>query len=288
MKEQGLSSRIIETPGPISLAAYDPDDTAGMSHQAAEQELARLQERMGTLQELLFGAGEHSVLIVLQGMDTSGKDGAIKHVMSGINPSGCRVWTFKAPTEEEAAHDFLWRVHMKTPPYGMVAILNRSHYEDVLVARVRRLVPRTVWEARYDQINAFERMLTENKTILLKFFLHISKDEQKQRLLAREQDPAKGWKLSVSDWEDREYWDAYQQAYEDVLRRCSTQWAPWYIVPANKKWYRNFFVARAIVERLEQYERDWTKTLDKRSKQERAALRDYRKQMDGQTTTSQK
>ncbi|MGZ6286361.1 MAG: PPK2 family polyphosphate kinase, partial [Ktedonobacterales bacterium] len=205
--------------------------------------------------------------------DTSGKDGTIKHVMSHINPVGCHVWSFKVPTAEELSHDFLWRVHQRTPANGMLAIFNRSHYEDVLVARVHKLVPKDVWSKRYDQINHFEQMLALNNTIICKFFLHISKDEQKQRLLAREQDPEKWWKLSLADWQERAYWDAYQDAYADAIGRCSTPWAPWHIIPANKKWYRDFAVARALVERLSPYRQSWRDELLERGKAELEKIR---------------
>jgi PPK2 family polyphosphate:nucleotide phosphotransferase len=226
-----------------------------------EAESKAFEARLARQQELLFGAGSHSVLIVLQGMDTAGKDGTIKQVMSAINPTGCHVWSFKVPTADELAHDFLWRIHRRTPERGMMAIFNRSHYEDVLVPRVHKLAPRAVWQARYGEINAFEQMLTNNGVIVLKFFLHISKDEQKRRLLAREQESNKSWKLAVGDWQERAFWSEYTAAYEDALARCGTSWAPWHIVPADAKWYRNYAVARTIVERLEPYERGWERTL---------------------------
>jgi PPK2 family polyphosphate:nucleotide phosphotransferase len=206
-------------------------------------------------------------------MDTAGKDGTIRHVMSPINPAGCDVAAFKAPTEEERRHDFLWRVHMRTPERGMMAIFNRSHYEDVLVARVHNLAPPEEWRHRYREINDFERMLARNGTILIKFFLHISEAEQRKRLLAREDDPDKAWKLAVADWKERAYWDAYVAAYEDALSKCSTDWAPWHIVPANHKWYRNHMVAQTIVERLAEHEGNWKAGLVERGRQELAALR---------------
>jgi PPK2 family polyphosphate:nucleotide phosphotransferase len=248
-------------PKSISLIDYPTNRTHHLDRGAIDAEAKTLEERMARQQELLYGAATHSVLIVLQGTDTAGKDGTIKHVMSAINPIGCHAWSFKVPTAEELAHDFLWRIHQRTPTRGMMAIFNRSHYEDVLVARVHKLVPRGVWKERYGAINNFEQMLAQNGVILLKFFLHISKDEQKQRLLAREQDSSKAWKLTVADWQEREHWDDYTAAYEDALARCGTSWAPWYIVPADTKWYRDYLVARAIVERLEPYERAWERTL---------------------------
>jgi PPK2 family polyphosphate:nucleotide phosphotransferase len=200
-------------------------------------------------------------------MDTSGKDGTVKHVMATLNPMGCQAWGFKQPTAEELAHDFLWRVHKRAPPKGVLGIFNRSHYEDVLVVRVHRLVPREVWRGRYERINNFERMLTQEGTVILKFFLHISKDEQKRRLLAREQDPDTAWKLSLADWEERAYWDAYQEAYEDALGKCGTPWAPWRIIPADHKWFRNYTVARTIVERLEPLTHQWIEELRERGRQ---------------------
>jgi len=269
-------SLILDSPGSVSLDQLDPDDTGDLGKKEALQELGKLQRRLGELQELLFGARQHSVLIVLQGMDTSGKDGTIKDVMADVSPAGCQVSYFSVPTNEELAHDYLWRVHQRTPARGVLAIFNRSHYEDVLVARVHRLVPPEVWEDRYEQINNFEHLLAQNNTILLKFFLNISKKEQESRLLAREQDAAKGWKLSVGDWKERRYWQAYMDAYEDALSRCARPWAPWHVVPANKKWHRNVAVAQAIVKRLEEYEKIWSRDLEKVSLRAREELRAYR------------
>ncbi len=267
---------VISTPQRVRLADYDPTDTGGLSPEQAQRELDTLLPRMGELQDLLYGAGKHAVLIVLQGLDTAGKDGTIKHVTTALNPLGHRVASFKAPSEEELRHDYLWRVHQQIPPRGILAMFNRSHYEDVLVARVHELVPAAAWQGRYQEINQFERMLARNGVVLLKFYLHISKDEQRKRLRAREEDPDKAWKLSVADWQDRAYWDAYQAAYEDALGRCGTRWAPWHIVPADHKWYRNYVVARRIVEDLSAYERDWRKALEARGKAELARLAAYR------------
>jgi PPK2 family polyphosphate:nucleotide phosphotransferase len=268
--------RTIAAPRTVALADYDPDDTEGVKHADAATEINGLRERLDRLQDLLYGAQRQSVLIVLQGRDTAGKDGTIKHVMSGINPLGCQVRSFKVPTPAEASHDFLWRVHRQVPARGMMAIFNRSHYEDVLVARVHHLVPPEVWRERYAQINHFEHMLAQNDTIILKFFLHISKDEQKKRLMAREKDVDKAWKLSAADWAERGYWDAYTAAYEDALGRCGTEWAPWHVVPSNKKWYRNYVVARTLVERLERYERHWVAELEERGRQALVAVREAR------------
>ena len=207
--------------------------------------------RLDELQYLLYAEHQHALLIVLQGMDASGKDGTIRHVMSGFNPQGCRVTAFKVPTSEEADHDFLWRVHRAVPAKGDIAIFNRSHYEDVLVARVRTLVPKEVWSRRYEQINQFESLLKENDVTIVKLFLHISKDEQKERLEERLKDPTKQWKLAVADFDNRKYWDEYIAAYEDALARCSTDAAPWYIIPADRNWVRNLAITQILVETLE-------------------------------------
>jgi len=183
-------------------------------------------------------------------MDAGGKDGTVRHVMFGVNPQGCNVTSFKVPSAEESAHDFLWRIHKAAPPKGMIGIFNRSHYEDVLVARVHNLVPKEVWSTRYEHINSFEKMLVDSGTVILKFFLHISKAEQKKRLQSRLKDDSKHWKFSESDVQEREYWDDYTEVYEDAIKKCSTEWAPWYIVPANKKWYRDLVVGETIVKRL--------------------------------------
>jgi PPK2 family polyphosphate:nucleotide phosphotransferase len=262
------ASAVIDSqPKSLSLNDYPTNKPHHLDRETITAEVRTLEARMARQQELLYGAATKSVLIVLQGTDTAGKDGTIKHVMSTINPIGCHAWSFKVPTAEELAHDFLWRIHQRTPPRGMMAIFNRSHYEDVLVARVHKLVPRAVWQKRYGAINDFEQMLTENGVIVLKFFLHISKHEQKQRLLAREQDTSKAWKLTVGDWREREHWDEYVAAYEDALARCGTSWAPWYIVPADTKWYRDYVVARAIVEQMEPHERAWERALADLGKQ---------------------
>ncbi len=270
------ADQIISSPRRVRLADHDPGDTGGVSQEKAQRELEQLLGRLSELQELVYGAGKQSVLIVLQGLDTAGKDGAIKHVATSLNPLGCRAVSFRAPSEEELRHDFLWRVHQQVPARGMVTFFNRSHYEDVLVARVHQLVPADVWRGRYDEINQFERMLARNGVIILKFFLHISKEEQRERLLAREADPAKAWKLSVADWQDRAYWDDYQAAYEDALGRCGTKWAPWQIVPADHKWYRNYVVARRIVERLVAEEHLWREELAARGREELAKLAAFR------------
>ena len=221
----------------MDLDSFDPDDTSLVpgGKQEARERLEAILGRLAEGQELLYAGHERKLLIVLQGMDTSGKDGAIRHAMRGFNPQGVRVVSFKKPSEEELDHDFLWRVHAKVPARGETVVFNRSHYEDVLVVRVRDLVPKSVWKARYDQIVAFERILQETGTTIVKFFLHISRDEQRTRLQARVDDPKKCWKFQPGDLEERRFWKDYMVAYEDALSKTSTDWAPWYVVPANQK-----------------------------------------------------
>lgn len=247
-----LKSLMLVKPGSkVALKGYDPDDTGSCRlEEQAEKELQPLLGELSKLQKLLYAENQRSLLVILQGMDTSGKDGTIRNVMAGLTPLGVQVKAFKEPHEEELAHDFLWRVHQAVPRRGYIGIFNRSHYEDVLVVRVHELVPKKVWKARYDQINVFEKLLVKNGTIVLKFFLHISKAEQRQRLEERLHDPTRFWKFSLKDVEERRYWPAYRKAYEDALTKCSTKWAPWHIVPANKKWYRNLVVATTIVQTL--------------------------------------
>ncbi len=263
---------------PIKLSDIDPEENAGLKKETGEEKLKALSKELTRLQELLYAAGQHSVLIVLQGRDTSGKDGTIKAVTGPLNSSGCNVASFKIPTAEELAHDFLWRVHKQTPGNGEITIFNRSHYEDVLVVRVHQIVSESVWRARYDHINAFEKSLADAGTILLKFYLHISKDEQEQRLLEREQDATKYWKLSAGDWKERLHWDDYTQAYEDTLNQCSAPHAPWFIVPANKKWFRNLAVAEAIVNALKPYEQQWMARMEDIGKKAKAEIEAYREQ----------
>ncbi|MFZ5916884.1 MAG: polyphosphate kinase 2 family protein [Chloroflexota bacterium] len=236
----------------VDLGQWDPEDKSAFDggKKAAQPILTALNERLEALQELLYAEGKRRVLIVLQALDTGGKDGVIRHVFEGVNPQGVRVAAFGVPTPEELAHDYLWRVHKHTPGKGQIVIFNRSHYEDVLVVRVHNLVTPEVWRRRYGHINDFERMLADEGTTILKFYLHISKDEQKERLQARLDEPEKRWKFKPGDLKERELWPAYVQAYEEMLSRTSTDWAPWYIVPANSKWYRNLVVARIIVDTL--------------------------------------
>ena len=241
----------------VRLKDHDPDDTGDYKQNedgktAAKKEVERRVARLGQLQERLYANGSRSLLIVLQGMDTSGKDGTIKHVMSGVNPQGCKVVSFKAPSNDERARDFLWRVHREVPPKGFIGIFNRSHYEDVLITRVHGWVPDRVVKRRFDQIREFEEMLVENGTAVLKFFLHISKKEQKKRLEERIQDPEKRWKWNSGDLEERKLWGRYMRAFEDVISVTSTDCAPWYIVPSNRKWFRNLVVADRVLHALDE------------------------------------
>jgi PPK2 family polyphosphate:nucleotide phosphotransferase len=269
----------VEPGSNVQLKDYDPRHNAGLNKAATEAAFPKLAQEIDELQELLYAAGTHSLLVVLQGMDTSGKDGTIRNVFGEVDPLGCQTVSFKVPTEEELAHDFLWRVHRQTPGRGQLTVFNRSHYEDVLVVRVHSLVPEAVWRKRYEQINHFEQLLVENDTILLKFFLHISKEEQEQRLLEREKDVTKAWKLAVGDWKEREHWDAYQQAYEDALAGCSTEAAPWHIVPADRKWYRNTAIATTIIEALQPYKKIWLEKLAQVGEKAKAELAAYRASM---------
>jgi PPK2 family polyphosphate:nucleotide phosphotransferase len=237
----------------VRLDRFDPDDTALVpgGKKDGERQSRRLAARLGNLQEHLYAEHRHKLLIILQGMDTSGKDGAIRHVAGAFNPEGVRIKSFKKPTSEELDHDYLWRAHVAVPATGEVVVFNRSHYEDVLVVRVHKLVPKAVWRHRFRQINDFERMLTETGTLILKFFLHISKEEQRDRLEARIQDPTKRWKYQHGDVEERKLWSEYTAAYEDALTKTTTAWAPWHIVPANAKWYRNYLIGSIVADAME-------------------------------------
>jgi PPK2 family polyphosphate:nucleotide phosphotransferase len=236
----------------VDLAHADSADTSTWpsGKRRGEAALPALRAELEHLQELFFADAHHGLLVVLQGMDTSGKDGVIRHVFEGVNPQGVRVSSFKAPTPEELAHDFLWRVHRDAPAKGEIVIFNRSQYEDVLIARVHHLVPHKVWSKRFDAINAFEHELVEEGNVILKFFLHISREEQARRLEARIKDPTKRWKLSAADFHERRYWDDYQAAYEDVLERTNTAWAPWYLLPSDHKWLRNLAISSILVDHL--------------------------------------
>jgi PPK2 family polyphosphate:nucleotide phosphotransferase len=236
----------------VNLNDFDPGYKGEYQDKdQARAELKRNSKRLQELQRVLWAEGKHALLIILQAMDAGGKDGTIRHVMGGVNPQGCQVTGFKVPSKKELAHDYLWRIHAATPMRGHIGIFNRSHYEDVLVVRVHNLVPPEVLGRRYEHINDFEKRLTDEGTTILKFYLHISKDEQKERFQERLADPAKNWKFSMGDLEKRAIWDQYEQAYEAALTKCNTAWAPWHIVPANRKWYRNLIISQTIVETLE-------------------------------------
>ncbi|MGH7206724.1 MAG: PPK2 family polyphosphate kinase [Nitrospiraceae bacterium] len=240
----------------LDLGKFDPDDTGSYKKNEegktkAKAAKAERIEQLRGLQERLYANASRALLIVLQGMDTSGKDGTIKNVMSGVNPQGCRVATFKTPTPLEVAHDFLWRVHREAPPMGHIGIFNRSHYEDVLITRVHGLISEKQAKLRLTQIQEFEELLSESGTVVLKFFLHISKEEQRERLEERIRDPEKRWKFNLGDLEERKLWDEYLVAFEQVISATSTDHAPWYIVPANRKWYRDLVVADTVVATLE-------------------------------------
>jgi PPK2 family polyphosphate:nucleotide phosphotransferase len=236
----------------VRLREHDPKDTSGFSGTKKEalDESSRLTERLRDLQELLWADHHRRILVVLQGLDTAGKDGTIRHVFEGVDPAGVRVAKFGVPTPEEKAHDFLWRVYPRLPEDGEIVIFNRSHYEDVLIARVDHLVPRSVWSQRYREINEFERTVVEEGTVVRKFFLHISRKEQTERLQARLDDRTKHWKFSPSDLTERRHWNAYTPAIEEMLERTSTSWAPWYLVPSDRKWYRDLVVSEVLVRTL--------------------------------------
>jgi PPK2 family polyphosphate:nucleotide phosphotransferase len=261
-----------ERGGKIRLDRICADPPKAVTKEKARERFARLGAELFDLQDEMWGAKVNSVLIVLQGRDSAGKDGAIKHVAGCLNPRGVRVHSFGVPTDEEREHDFLWRVHRHAPRLGEFAIFNRSHYEDVLVVRVRDLVPRKLWRERYGHIADFEELLAEHGTIVLKYFLHISKKEQKERLLERERDPRAAWKLNPNDWKEREYWDDYTEAYEDAISRTAAPHAPWIVVPANAKWYRNLVVAESIVEALRGHRKAWSRTLGDMGRKRRAEL----------------
>jgi PPK2 family polyphosphate:nucleotide phosphotransferase len=248
-----LKKFMVEPGSKIKLCDIDPGYRGkDESHAAALPEIQANLQKMDQLQHLMYAEKKHSLLIVLQGLDASGKDGVVRHVFTGMNPAGCNVTGFKQPTAEDLAHDFLWRVHPHVPGRGEVAIFNRSHYEDVLVVRVHQLAPEKVWSKHYDLINDFERLLVvENNTTILKFFLYVSKEEQLARFKKRLDDPARQWKISEADYKERACWDAYIAAYEDVLRKTSTDYAPWFVIPSNHKWFRDLAVSEIITRTLE-------------------------------------
>lgn len=251
---------------PVRLRDFDPACCHGLRKEAAREKTTKYCQRIGELQELLHANARHAVLILLQGMDTSGKDGAARNVLEFVNPAGVETANFKSPSAEELAHDYLWRIHQRVPRYGHIGVFNRSHYEDVLIVRVMKWQPERVWRARYDQINAFEKHLAENRILLLKFFLHLSKAEQAERLQARLADKRKQWKFESVDLEMRKKWPQFMRAYEDALNYCSTPWAPWHIVPANRKWYRDYVIAHTVATALEQLKLKWPRPKEDLSK----------------------
>jgi PPK2 family polyphosphate:nucleotide phosphotransferase len=236
----------------IDLSEWDPDDISAWSDgkKEAKKEFLKINSELESLQELLYAEQKHKVLIILQATDTGGKDGVIRAVFDGVNPAGVKVASFKVPTAKELSHDFLWRIHKHTPGKGEMVLFNRSHYEDVLVVRVHNLVGKEVWEKRYDHIKNFEKLLADDGTTILKFFLHISKDEQKERLQERIDIPEKNWKFSSGDLKERMLWDDYSKAFQDMLSKTSTKYAPWYIIPANRNWYRNWLIGSILVDTL--------------------------------------
>ena len=273
-----MANIVFDRPGRrVRLDEISAEPPKAVTREKAGERLASLGEEMFELQDSMFGARVSSVLVVLQGRDGAGKDGAIKNVVGFLNPRGVNVVSFGVPTEEERQHDFLWRVHRHAPRKGEFAIFNRSHYEDVLVVRVHDLAPRRLWKARYGHIVDFEELLAEHGTIVLKYFLHITKKEQEKRLLEREAQPRTAWKLNPTDWKERDHWDEYTEAYEDAISKTAASHAPWTVVPANAKWYRNLVIAESICEALRAHRKDWKRKLDEMGKAGRAELARYRR-----------
>jgi PPK2 family polyphosphate:nucleotide phosphotransferase len=270
---------VFDQPGrKVRLDDVPAEPPKGMTREKAERRFASLGKALFDLQDAMFGAKVHSVLVVLQGRDGAGKDGSIKHVVGCLNPRGVSVTSFGVPTTEERQHDFLWRVHRHAPRLGEFSIFNRSHYEDVLVVRVHGLAPKKLWQARFEHIRDFEQLLAEHGTIILKYFLHITKKEQRERLLEREADPEAAWKLNPNDWKERDQWDDYTRAYEATIAETAARHAPWIVVPANSKWYRNLVIAESIVDALRDHRKDWEKKLEQMGKTGRAELEAYRSQ----------
>ncbi len=251
----------IDPDSKVRLKDYPTDGNGGLQKDDAPQQLAPLLAELTELQYLMWGAQTHALLVIIQGRDAAGKDGLINNVLSAINPQGLQIASFKVPTAQEAAHDFLWRVHAAAPPRGIIGVYNRSHYEEVLVVRVHKLAPAEHIEAAYGLINDYEHLLTTTNTIVVKFYLHLSKDEQKDRLLAREKDPSKAWKLNPGDWAERTFWDEYTAAYEEALSRCSPAHAPWYVLPADRKWASHLGMAQVLADTLRPYRDGWLSKL---------------------------
>ena len=270
---------VFDKPGrKVRLDELSAEPPKGMTREKAEKRFVALGQELFELQDAMFGAKMHSVLVVLQGRDGAGKDGSIKHVVGCLNPRGVAVTSFGVPTPEERSHDFLWRVHRHAPRLGEFAIFNRSHYEDVLVVRVHDLAPKRLWQERYGHIRDFEELIAEHRTLVLKYFLHITKEEQKERLLEREAQPQTAWKLNPNDWKERDYWDDYTRAYEDAISKTAARHAPWTVVPANAKWYRNLVIAESIAGALRGHRKDWEKKLGEMGKAAKAELEAYRAQ----------
>lgn len=236
----------------VELSQWNPDDTMGFDKEQSQEQVAKNLKRLAELQFVMYAENKRALLVALQAMDAGGKDGTIRNVFGQLNPQGCRVIPFKSPSSLELSHDFLWRIHNNVPPAGEIGVFNRSHYEDVLIVRVKNLVPKSVWSKRYAQINDFERILAENGVTIVKLFLHISKDEQRKRLQTRLDDPTRQWKFNPADLEERKLWNSYAKAYEAALSQCSTKHAPWYVIPANHKWFRNLAISEIVVKTLEQ------------------------------------
>jgi PPK2 family polyphosphate:nucleotide phosphotransferase len=271
-----LKRVFVERGEKVRLDDISPEPPKGIDKERARERFAKLGEELFVLQDAMFGAKVNSVMVILQGRDSAGKDGAIKHVVGCLNPRGVSVHSFGPPTREERDHDFLWRVHRHAPRLGEFSIFNRSHYEDVLVVRVHGLAPKKLWKERYGHIADFEELLSEHGTIVLKYFLHISRKEQKERLLERERSSSTAWKLNANDWKEREHWDEYTEAYQDAIAKTAAPHAPWIVVPANAKWYRNLVIAESIVEALREHRKGWKKTLDDMGRRGRAELAAFR------------
>ncbi len=259
-------SQPIKVLSPIRLKDFNPDFHERLDKDETREKSLKVCQRIGELEELLHADARQALLIVLQGMDASGKDGTVRHVLQSVNPAGVETANFKVPSAEELAHDFLWRVHRVVPRYGNIGVFNRSHYEDVLIVRVLKLQPTHVWRARYDQINAFEKHLTANGVVILKFFLHISRAEQAERLKARIADPCKNWKFQPDDLKMRAHWPKFMKAYEDAINYCSTHYAPWHVIPANRKWYRDYIIVKTVAKALEAMKLKWPKPHEDLSK----------------------
>jgi len=272
-----MHSYMINPNSKINLSKFDPEDDQLFkgNKEEGEDKILKLNEKLEILQEKMFAEHKHKVLIILQAMDTGGKDGVIRRVFDGVNPQGVRVAAFKVPSQNELDHDYLWRVHQQVPAKGEMVIFNRSHYEDVLVVRVHNIVPEEIWQKRYEQINHFEKLIAEEGTMILKFYLHISKEEQRTRLLARLDEPDKNWKFNPGDLKERELWKDYLKAYEDAIERTSTAWAPWFVIPANKKWYRDLVISQILVDQLE--------SLDMKYPEPFKDLEQYRKGLQSET-----